>query len=98
ATHVSPSLFQVVCTRAISFSRVQAGGQSMGRSAYAANDVPGVASFTASLAARHVSPGLNSTLAAAHTSSCAVQFAGGTGFKVGSFLKAPGAAPVSQSI
>jgi len=95
---VTRSIVQVDLTRAIAFCPVQAGGQSMGRSAYAANDVPGVASFTASLAARQVTLDRNSTLAAADASWFVVQFAGGTGFKVGSFLKATGGAPASQSI
>jgi hypothetical protein len=89
---------QVDLTRTIAFSGVQVGGQSMGRSAYAGDDVPGVASFTTSLSATQLTLNRTSTAAAADVGWFVVQFAGGTGFKVGSFIKPTGTAPVSQSI
>ena len=85
-------------TRAIAFSAVQVGGQSMGRSSYSGNDVPGVASFTTSLSASQITLDRNSTVAAADVGWFVVQFAGGTGFKVGSFTKSGGTAPASQAI
>ena len=83
---------------AIAFCPVQVGGQSLGRSptrpttCRASPVVHGDAGGQRSDARR------NSTLAAADASWFVVQFAGGTGFKVGSFTKATGTAPASQSI
>jgi hypothetical protein len=85
-------------TRAIAFASVQAGGQSMGRTSYVANDVMGVATATLSLSATDLTLTRASTLGTADIGWFVIQFAGGDGFKVGSFTKAIGAAPASQVI
>ena len=60
--------------------------------------MPGVATATAALSPTQLTLDRNSTLAAADIGWFVVQFAGGDGFKVGSFTKAPGGAPASQAI
>ena len=89
---------RVNTTRAIAFASGQNSGQSMGRTPYIANDVLGVATATAALSPTQLTLDRNSTLAAADIGWFVVQFAGGNGFKVGSFTKTPGAAPASQAI
>ena len=97
-TAIATLVTRVNTTRALAFASVQAGGQSMGRTPYAANDVPGVASTTAALTPTQLTLQRNSTLDTADVGWFVVQFAGGDGFKVGSFTKAPGTAPTPQSI
>jgi hypothetical protein len=89
---------RVNTTRAIAFASVQAGGQSMGRTPYAANDAMGVATATAALAPTQLTLDRNNTVATADIGWFVVQFAGGDGFKIGSFTKAPGVAPTPQTI
>ena len=89
---------RVNTTRAVAFSSVQAGGQSMGSSPYAGNDLPGVALATTALSPTQLTLNRDSTVATADVGWFVVQFAGGDGFKVGSFTKAPGVAPTPQTI
>ena len=90
---------RVNTTRAIAFASVQAGGQSMGRTSVRRRTTClGVASATAALSPTQLTLDRNSTLATADVGWFVVQFAGGDGFKVGSFTKAPGVAPTSQTI
>jgi hypothetical protein len=98
AQNVATLVTRVNTTRAIAFASGQAGGQSMGRTPYAANDIMGVAMTTAALSPTQLTLDRNSTLDTADVGWFVVQFAGGNGFKVGSFTKATGAAPASQSI
>ena len=85
-------------TRAIAFGSVQAGGQSLGKSPYAANDVMGVATATMSLSPTDLTLTRASTVDTADIGWFVIQFNGGDAFKVGSFTKATGAAPASQVI
>jgi hypothetical protein len=89
---------RVNTTRAIAFGSVQAGGQSMGRSPYVANDVMGVATATMALSPSDLTLTRDSTLDSADIGWFVIQFAGGDAFKVGSFTKATGGAPASQTI
>ena len=98
AQATAPLVPRVNTTRAIAFASVQAGGQSMGRTPYSANDATGVASITAALSPTQLTLDRSLTAATADVGWFVVQFAGGDGFKVGSFTKAPGVAPTPQTI
>ena len=86
-------------TRALAFASVQFAGPEHGphvlrrRTTSRASRPPPLRSTPTQLTLDR-----NSTLAAADVGWFVVQFAGGDGFKVGSFTKATGTAPTSQSI
>ncbi len=90
--------------RSVAFaSTQQGGGQSVGRSPYAGDDIIGVASVTAELGATGTpSSSLvlqrDSTAAAADVGWFVVQFAGSPGVRVGSFAKSTGGAPATQAV
>lgn len=85
-------------TRAIAFGTVQAGGQSLGRTPYVANDVMGVATATMALSSTALTLTRATALDTADIGWQMIQFSGGDGFKVGSFTASTGAAPASQTI
>ncbi|HJY34608.1 MAG TPA: S24/S26 family peptidase, partial [Vicinamibacterales bacterium] len=74
AAVAQPLGVQVNVTRSIPLCAVQVGGQSMGRAAYAANDVPGEASFTGALAPTQLTLTRNSTNSAADVGWSVIQF------------------------
>ncbi|MGH9372055.1 MAG: hypothetical protein ACRD15_11045, partial [Vicinamibacterales bacterium] len=79
---------RVNTTRALAFGSVQSGGgQNMGSSPYAVDDVIGVGTVTAALTPPQVTLQRSSTVDTASVGWFVVQFAGGSGFKVGSFTK-----------
>jgi hypothetical protein len=90
---------RVNTTRSVAFGSVQAGGgQNMGSSPYAADDIIGVGSVTAALIPTQLTLTRTSTADSASVGWFVVQFAGGSGFKVGSFSKSTSGAPASQVV
>lgn len=78
AQRIVPLATAVDPTRSVAFASVQpVGGQNMGRTSYNANDLIGVGSVTAALAATQLTLDRNSTVAATDIGWFAVQFARG---------------------
>ena len=98
-SEVVVTLPQTNTTRAVAFGSVQgSSGQNMGSTPYVADDVPGVACVTAAVSPTQLTLDRNSTVDTADVGWFVIQWAGGTGFKVGSFTKTTGTGPVTQTI